>query len=124
MLGCSLQKDLLLFELYCASQRGSRNGVWQGGYLSQGRALGSLSGLVAHHQYKEESKSCAQSCHTHPGEIQWLPRAALPDNEKGHGQWTRDFDLGTAGWDRAPAWWLAGPKGVFCTIYTTKNPNL
>lgn len=57
MLGCSLQKDLLLLELYCASRRGRGMSVEQGGYLSQGRALGSLAGLVAQHQCKEESKS-------------------------------------------------------------------
>lgn len=38
-----------------------------------------------------------------------------------HGQWTRGFDLTTAGWDRAPAWWLAGPKEVFAQFRPQKT---
>lgn len=119
-----LQNDLCLFELYRASQRGSRMSVEQGGYLSWGRALGSLAGLAAQHQSKEESKSCARCCHTHPGWIQWLPRAALPAGQKGHmarGQEALAWAL-LPGTEHQPGGWQ-GQEGSLHNLDHKKTPQ-
>lgn len=70
-----------------------------------------------------EQELCPKLPHSFRGDPVASQSSTASQSKGTHGQWTRGFDLGTAAWDRAPVWGLAGPRGVFAEFRPQKNPK-
>lgn len=123
MPGCSLQKDLLLFELYCASQRGSSMSVEQGGICHEAEPLGAWQGWQHSIGARKRARAVPKVT-TRSGGIQWLPRAALPASQKGHmasGQEALTWAL-LPGTEHQSGGWQ-GQEGSLQNLDHKKTPN-